>query len=73
MKMDLKVVGVEEPLQLPEPDRLQVELKAWKQLAQARGVMLDPFTINGSRDYSLAVLDARVAIRTLKDLNVDGI
>ena len=66
---ELKLFGADEPLKMPEPDRLQLELKAWKQLALARGALLDPFTINGSREYSLAVLDAKEAIRILYDLN----
>ena len=70
--MELKVVTPEQDsqeLKLPEIDRKQQELEAWKSLAIARGVMLDPLNFPGSRSYSLATLNAKTALRILRDLN----
>lgn len=67
--MELKVVGIDDQLRVPPLDRKEVELNAWKQLALARGIMLDPLTPQGSRSYSIAFSNAQEAIRTLRDLN----
>ena len=67
--VELKVITDEEPLKLPEIDRKQQELEAWKTLAIARGTMLDPLNFPGSRSYAIATINAREALRILKDLN----
>lgn len=70
--MTLKIVATDidtQELKMPQVDRTQRELEAWKTLAIARGSMLDPLNSPESRSYAIAKLNALEALKTLRELN----